>query len=339
VNRIVTFVPRVVRTADPENSEFPFAELRSWITPVEQFYVRNHFPVPGIDPSTWRLAVGGKDLSLDDLESMTQRSVVATLECAGNGRVFNDPPVPGVPWRNGAVSNGEWSGPSLREVLAAAGARDAAHVHLAGADRGNFRGREIDFVRSIPREKALDPDTLVALRLNGEPLTPDHGAPARAVVPGWYGMASVKWLMAIEPREEPSDNPFMTEDYTRMAPGGGIEPLDWMEPKAQIARPAENAVVAGPVLVEGAAWSGRAPVVRVELSDDEGASWSAAELDGPDERWAWRLWRWTWNPGPGRHALLVRAVDAAGRTQPSAPDPSSPGYINHWIRPYAIEVA
>jgi DMSO/TMAO reductase YedYZ molybdopterin-dependent catalytic subunit len=223
-------------------------------------------------------------------------------------------------------------------VLEAAGARDAAHVHLTGADRGPFRGREVAFARSLPREKALDPDTLIALRLNGEPLTADHGAPARAVVPGWYGMASVKWLLAIEPREKPSDNPFMAEDYTRMGPGGR-EPLDWMEPKAQIARPAENvAVDAGPVLVEGAAWSGRAPVVRVELSDDQGATWSAAELEGPEARWAWRLWRWTWTAERGNRELLVRAVDAGGRTQPAAPDPSSPGYLNHWVRPHPIVV-
>ena len=333
-----SLAPRVLVTTDPENSEFPFAELRSWITPAAQFYVRNHFPVPAIESSGWRLSVGEERLSLADLEALPQRSVVATLECAGNNRVYNRPPVSGVQWRSGAVSNGEWGGPSLADVLEAAGAPGAAHVHLAGADHGEFRGREVAFVRSLPREKALDPDTLIALRLNGEPLTADHGAPARAVVPGWYGMASVKWLLAIEPRDEPSDNPFMIDDYTRMGPGGP-EPLDWMEPKAQIARPAESAAVtAGPVLVEGAAWSGRAPVVRVELSDDDGATWSAAELEGPEARWAWRLWRWTWNAERGSRALMVRAVDAAGRTQPATADPSSPGYLNHWVRPHPIEV-
>ncbi len=307
---------------------------------MARFYVRNHFSVPAIDPASWSLAVDGALLSMADLEALPQRCLVATMECAGNGRSYLDPPVEGVQWRQGAVSNGEWGGPALADVLAAAGGRrDAAHVHLAGADRGDFRGREITFARSLPRDKALDPDTLVALRLNGEPLAPEHGAPARAVVPGWYGMASVKWLTAIDPRDEPSDNPFMTQDYTRAAPGGGREPLDWAEPKAQIARPAEGvAVSAGIVLVEGAAWSGRAPVARVELSEDGGATWSRAELVGPETRWAWRLWRWPWRAEPGRRELLARAVDQDGRSQPAAPDPASPGYLNHWIRPHAVEV-
>lgn len=333
--------PRVVVTTDPENSEFPFADLDSWITPAERFYVRSHFPVPAFDPAMWSVAVGEERLTLADLERLPQRSFVATMECAGNNRAYLDPPVKGVQWRLGAVSNGEWTGPSLRDVLSAAGARlDAPHVHLAGADRGEVEGRVVAFVRSVPREKALEDDTIVALGLNGEPLTPEHGAPARAVVPGWYGMASVKWLERIEPRDEPSDDHFMVRDYTRAAPGGGQEPLDWMEPKAQIARPAEDAIVSpGAVVVEGAAWSGRAPVVRVEISADGGSTWHAATLEGPEARWAWRLWRWTWRAAPGRHALLARAVDGGGRTQPSAPDGSSPGYVNHWIRPHAVEVA
>jgi DMSO/TMAO reductase YedYZ molybdopterin-dependent catalytic subunit len=334
-----TLAPRIVVTTDPENSEFPFADLRSWLTPEPQFYVRSHFPVPAAARS-WSVSVGGKRLALAELAALPQRNVVATLECAGNNRAYLDPPAAGVPWRLGAVSNGEWSGPSLADVLAAAGAREAAHVHLTGADRGDFQGREIAFARSVPRDKALHPDTIVALRLNGAPLTPPHGAPARAVVPGWYGMASVKWLAAIDPRDEPSDNPFMVDDYTRRTPDGGKEPLEWMEPKAQIARPAEHAVVpAGEVLVEGAAWSGRAPVARVELSADGGATWHAAALDDPESRWAWRRWRWTWRAAPGRHALMARAVDAEGNTQPAVPDHSSPGYVNHWVRPHPVEVA
>ena len=330
---------RVVVTTDPENSEFPFAELGSWITPVPAFYVRNHFPVPDIDPAAWSVAVGDRRLGLSELEALPQRSVVATLECAGNGRAYLNPSVKGVQWRLGAVSNGEWMGPPLAAVLEAAGAPDAAHVHLAGGDRGSFEGREVSFARSVPREKALDSDTIVALRMNGDPLTPEHGAPARAVVPGWYGMASVKWLVAIDPRDVPSDNPFMVDDYTRATPDGGREPLDWMEPTALIARPAEGAVVsAGEVLVEGAAWTGAAPLARVELSADGGATWSPAVLEGPEARWAWRLWSWPWRAAPGKHALLARAMDAAGRTQPSAPDPRSPGYVNHWVRPHPVEV-
>jgi DMSO/TMAO reductase YedYZ molybdopterin-dependent catalytic subunit len=332
---------RVVVTEQPENSEFPFAKLGSWLTPIAQFYVRNHFAVPELDPTDWRLQVGAAALSLDDLAALPQRSLVATLECAGNGRAFCSPPVPGVPWKTGAVSNGEWAGPSLASVLEAAGAPiDRPHVHLTGADRGELRGHVVPFARSLPRAKALDPDTLVALTLNGEPLSPAHGAPARALVPGWYGMASVKWLVEVEPAAEPSDNPFMTEEYTRAAASGRREPLAWTQPKAQIARPREGAVLdAGSVEIVGAAWTGEAPLERVDVSTDGGATWRRAELEGPCERWAWRLWRHAWDARPGDWTLLARATDAEGRTQPERPDPAAPGYMNHWMRPHPVTVA
>ncbi|HUP01673.1 MAG TPA: molybdopterin-dependent oxidoreductase [Gemmatimonadota bacterium] len=350
---------RILITRHPENSEFPWAELRSWITPVEQFYVRNHFAVPELDSAEWRLAVrSGRavaELTLGDLEALPARSVVAALECAGNGRRFNDPPVKGVQWGSGAVSNGEWSGPALADVLTAAGAADGgkaadprpaaripAHVHLTGADRGRPDGAtsEIPYRRSLPRAKALDPDTLVALRLNGEPLTGAHGAPARVVVPGWYGMASVKWLIGIETRDRPSEDHFMTADYTRRRGGGRSEPLDWIEPKAEIARPAPDArLPAGTNMVVGAAWAGKAPLARVEVSLDTGREWRIATLEGPAGRYAWRLWRWTWEAEPGRYHVAARATDAEGRTQPAAPDPAAPGYLNHWIRPRAVTVA
>lgn len=335
---------RIPVTAEPENSEFPFAELSSWITPVERFYVRNHFPVPEIDPAAWRLRVGpadrGRSLGLADLEALPSRTLVAVLECAGNGRRYNDPSVKGVPWGQGAVSNGEWSGPSLADVLEAAGVPEAGHYALTGADRGRVDGvpGEIPFRRSVPRSKALDPDTLVALRLNGEPLTAAHGAPARLLVPGWYGMASVKWLLAIEPREVPVDDHFMAADYTRQSPDGGREPLDWVAPKAEIARPVEDAeLAAGPVEVTGAAWSGDAPVERVEVAVD-GRGWSEARLQGPRTRYGWRLWSWTWQAPPGDYRLAARATDAHGGSQPDEPDPAAPGYLNDWVRPRTVRV-
>lgn len=343
---------RLIVTTDPENSEFPFSELRSWITPVEQFYVRNHFPIPELAVPDWRLRVGSPgaavELAIEDLDMLPPRSVVATMECAGNGRRFNNPPAKGVQWGTGAVSNGEWSGPSLADVLdtaAIAGGSfpaKGAQIHLTGADRGRPDGvpREIPYRRSLPREKALDPDTLVALRLNGEPLTAEHGAPARVVVPGWYGMASVKWLVEIEPSDRPSEDHFMTADYTRRTPDGGLEPLDWMEPKAEIARPADGAQIkAGTNIVVGAAWTGAAPLASVEVSIDGGQGWRPAQLEGPDTRYAWRLWRWAWDARPGRHRLAARATDAEGRGQPDSPDPAAPGYLNHWVRPRTVTVA
>jgi DMSO/TMAO reductase YedYZ molybdopterin-dependent catalytic subunit len=336
---------RIPVTTDPENSEFPFAELDSWITPLEGFYVRNHFPVPEIDPRPWRLRVGngsgGLGLTLAELEDLPVRSVVSVMECAGNGRRYNDPPVKGVQWGQGAVSNGEWSGPSLADVLAVAGAPEADHYAFTGADRGSVAGvpGEIPFRRSVPRAKALDPDTLIALRLNGEPLNAAHGAPARLHVPGWYGMASIKWLVAIEPVDRPVGDHFMAADYTRRAPDGGWEALEWVFPKAEIARPEEDAEPsAGPVEVAGAAWAGHSPLARVEVSVDGGATWDRAELGGPETRWGWRLWRWSWEAAPGEHRLVARATDLDDRTQPDEPDPDAPGYLNHWVRPRIIRV-
>jgi DMSO/TMAO reductase YedYZ molybdopterin-dependent catalytic subunit len=336
---------RIPITADPENSEFPFAGLDSWITPFERFYVRNHFPVPEVDPRSWRLKVGNgsgaRGLTLAELQALPVRSVVAVMECAGNGRRYNDPPVKGVQWGQGAVSNGEWSGPSLRDVLNTAGAPEADHYAFTGGDRGRVAGveGEIQFRRSVPHAKALDPDTLVALRLNGEPLNAAHGAPARLYVPGWYGMASVKWLVAIEPADRPVGDHFMAADYTRRMPDGGREALEWVFPKAEIARPAEEAQVpAGRVEVAGAAWAGQSPLARVEVSVDGGATWDRAELGGAETRWGWRLWRWSWEAAPGEHRLVARATDADGRTQPDEPDGDAPGYLNHWIRPRTIRV-
>lgn len=337
---------RILVTTDPENSEFPFAELdpEAWITPLERFYVRNHFSVPEIDAGAWRLRVGTGEgaarLSLGDLDALPSRTLVSVLECAGNGRRYNDRPAKGVQWGQGAVSNGEWSGPALADVLDAAGAPPAEHYAFTGADRGRVDGidGEIAFRRSVPRSKALDSDTLVALRLNGEPLNGPHGAPARLFVPGWYGMASVKWLVAIEPCDAPVDDYFMAVDYTRRSADGGREPLEWVAPKAEIARPVEGAEVpAGRVEVEGAAWAGDATVERVEISVDD-SDWSEADLDGPVTRYGWRLWRWTWEAAPGEHRLAARATDAQGRTQPDEPDPSAPGYLNHWVRPRTIRV-
>ncbi len=336
---------RIPVTADPENSEFPFAGLDSWITPFERFYVRNHFLVPEIDPRSWRLEIGNggdaRGLTLDEIEALPVRSVVSVMECAGNGRRYNEPPVKGVQWGQGAVSNGEWSGPSLADVLEAAGAPEADHYAFTGADRGSVAGieSEIHFRRSVPRAKALDPDTLIALRLNGEPLNAAHGAPARLYVPGWYGMASVKWLVRVEPVARPVSDHFMAADYTRRTPDGGRLALEWVSPKAEIARPVEGAELsAGPVEVAGAAWAGHAPLARVEVSADGGATWDQAELDGPETRWGWRLWRWSWEATPGEHRLAARATDLEGRTQPDEPDPEAPGYLNHWVRPRILRV-
>ena len=197
----------ITRSAEPANLEMPFSSLEDFVTPNERFYVRCHFPIPEIDPAAWSLKVEGAvdralELKLADLRALPQHTIMATMECAGNGRSFLQPKAKGVEWDLGAVGNANWTGVLLRDVLEQAGVRDdALEVILEGADRGEIKepprpAGEISYARSLPLAKALG-DVLLALELNGEPLTPSHGFPLRAVVPGWFGMASVKWLERI----------------------------------------------------------------------------------------------------------------------------------------------
>src|SRR3982751_2471274 len=203
----------ITRQTTPLNLEMPFSSLRDFITPNERFYVRGHFPIPEIKAETWRLKVDGAganklELSYAELRQMPARTITATMECAGNGRSFLEPKVKGVEWDLGAVGNAEWTGVLLRDVLERAGLQpEALEAILEGSDKGEIKepprpAGEIHYARSVPIGKATA-DVLLAYEMNGEPLTPEHGFPVRAVVPGWFGMASVKWLQRIAVSEGP----------------------------------------------------------------------------------------------------------------------------------------
>jgi DMSO/TMAO reductase YedYZ molybdopterin-dependent catalytic subunit len=217
-------------TAEPENSETPLEKLSSWVTPNRLFFVRNHFQVPQIDLSTWKLRVEGRverpaEWSWDELAALPERSVFATVECAGNGRSFLRPSVPGVPWGAGAIGHGEWTGVPVRELLERATIRPGAiEVLFEGLDCGTEpdHPEPMHFARSLPVAKALDDDTLLAFRMNGERLEPNHGFPVRLFVPGWYGVASVKWLRRIAVLDHPFDGYSQSVKYTvrRRGPGG-----------------------------------------------------------------------------------------------------------------------
>jgi DMSO/TMAO reductase YedYZ molybdopterin-dependent catalytic subunit len=282
------FPGSTVRMHSPQNLEYPFSELKSWITPNEQFFVRSHFAAPKIDPKTHTIAVEGAvenklTLTTDDLRKLQQVTMPLTLECAGNGRVFLAPQAPGLQWGFGGVSNAEWTGVPLAAVLEKAGVKaGAVEVVLVGADQGVVANPpspgSISFARSVPLEKARKPEVLLAHQMNGEDLPPSHGAPVRAVVGGWYGMASVKWLAKIIVVERPYRGFWQTLDYSYFERRDGFPdllPVTRIEPKALIARPALNSIlVAGkPVTIAGAAWAGESAVAKVEVSTDGGESW------------------------------------------------------------------
>jgi len=325
--------------------------VRSWVTPTRLFFVRNHFAVPAVDLAAWRLRVEGcverpAEWTWDDLAALPERSVFATVECAGNGRSFLSPHVHGVQWGAGAIGHAEWTGVPLRRLLEKAGVKPGAvEVLFEGADRGSEADHPepMPFARSLPLAKALAPDTLLATRMNGEPLEPNHGYPLRLFVPGWYGVASVKWLHRIEVLDRPFRGYFQTKKYTvQRRSGDGVETVvvGPMPVKAEIVRPQPGAALGlGTNRLFGVAWAGEEAVARVEVSTDGGGSWADAELIGLRVPYSWTLWEYLWEVGaPGRYTLLARATTAGGRVQPSAHDPLHGGYLIHHSRQTEVEV-
>jgi DMSO/TMAO reductase YedYZ molybdopterin-dependent catalytic subunit len=344
----------IVRQQEPKNLEGPFGRLDSFLTPTELFYIRNHFPTPRLDSASYRLEIEGAvqnplALGYDELRRMPAETRVATLECAGNGRVFLVPQVDGAQWGLGAVGTAEWTGVPLVDLLVRAKLdQDACEVILEGADRGTPREppippRPIAYARSLARDKAVRREVLIAYQMNDRDLTPDHGYPVRAVVPGHFGMASVKWLTRICAVRQPFQGYWQTSDY---AYWDEIErqpvrrPLGETHVKAQIARPGVYETLQRSALftIAGAAWSGEAEVTEVTVSTDGGATWVQAEFIDSPRQYAWRRWKLDWRTPeePGRYTLLARAKDARGRRQPDQHDPNYGTYvINH---PLPIEV-
>jgi DMSO/TMAO reductase YedYZ molybdopterin-dependent catalytic subunit len=342
---------RKMVTTAPENSETPLESVRGWVTPTRLFFVRNHFPVPEINLDTWRLSVAGcvgkpRQWTWEELTELPERTVFATVECAGNGRSFLTPHLHGVQWGAGAVGHAEWTGVPLRLVLQESGVRpEALEVLFEGADHGSEADHpeDMQFARSLPLEKALGPDTLLVYRMNGETLEPIHGYPLRLFVPGWYGVASVKWLRRVEVLDRPFRGYFQTVKYTvQHQTPGGVETaiVGPMSVKAEILRPRADGVLGvGGNRVCGLAWAGEEPVARVEVSTDGGRTWTEAALVGPQSDYSWTLWEYLWEVArPGRYELLARAVSAGGKVQPTEHDPLCGGYHIHFSRPTPVRV-
>jgi DMSO/TMAO reductase YedYZ molybdopterin-dependent catalytic subunit len=343
---------RKIVTDFPENSETPLDSLHGWVTPNRLFFVRNHFTVPPVETAGWKLAIEGRvdrpmRLSLDELQRMPHRSVFATVECAGNGRSFLSERQPGVQWGAGAIGHAEWTGVPLADVLEKAGVRaGSAEVLFEGSDQGSEpdHPEPMHFARSLPLAKALDRDTLLVTRMNGELLTPAHGAPVRLFVPGWYGVASIKWLRRIEVIDRPFHGYFQSVKYTvqRRGTGGGLETVvvGPMAVKAELVRPEEDAVLGvGTNRLFGVAWAGEEAVGGVEVSADGGQTWAPADLLTPPARYCWVLWEYLWEVvEPGAHTLLVRATSASGRVQPAEHDSLNGGYLIHHSRGRHVQV-
>jgi DMSO/TMAO reductase YedYZ molybdopterin-dependent catalytic subunit len=318
--------------------------------PTARFYVRNNFPIPNLDPTDYRLRVSGLvdrplTLSLRELHNMRSQSEVVTLECAGNGRTEFDPPVPGERWHFGAVSTAEWSGVPLADILDRAGVRSSAReIRFRGADGGEVDNRRgpIHFERSLTVDEARNADAILAYTMNGEPLPIQHGFPLRLVVPGWYGVASVKWLSEIDVTDRPFDGHYQTEKYVYYWTRDGREvrePVTLQRVRALITEPAPGQEAApGELVVRGLAWSGAAPIAKVEVSVNQG-DWREARLVGERKRHSWQWWELIARfDQPGDVTLRARATDLAGRTQPERAEWNKLGYGNNGIHEVSARI-
>ncbi len=341
--QVVSQGPLIVHSARPQDLETPSHLLTSWITPNELFYVRSHFFTPAVREEMWTLQVDGEvdaplTLTIDGLTRMPSTTTPVTLECAGNGRAYHNPPVAGVQWSKGAVGTARWTGVPLVEVLKKAGIKSTAQfVWMDGADTG--LGRAPDFVRSLPIDKAINGDALLAYAMNGVRLAPEHGFPLRVIVPGWEGAYSVKWLTRLTASDRDHPGPFVATSYRipryPVQPGSIVRtadtvPIRSLAVKSIITSPRDGTIVAHAreVTISGFAWSGENEIERVDVSTDRGRTWFPAQLGADRARYAWRQFTFSWIPmDAGPQHLLSRAIDASGRTQPLTGEWNPGGYL------------
>lgn len=332
------------------NRGMPLEALRYDLTPVGLHYLLVHFDIPWVDPAAWRLRVGGNvrnqlSLSLDDLRRRPSRKLAVTFECAGNGRAHLSPRPISQPWLNEAVSTAEWTGTPLGPLLEEAGlAPETVELVFTGADHGVEKGYEHDYGRSLSVQEAKRPDVLLAYEMNGRPLEPQHGFPLRLVVPGWYGMTQVKWLSRIEAVTTPFEGyqQRVAYLYRRDADDPG-EPVTRIQPRALLLPPGfpdfltrRRTLDAGRVVIHGRAWSGHAPISRVEFGVD--GRWADAALGEAAGQFAWRGWTAEWDAKPGEHVLSCRATDAAGNCQPTKAAWNLQGMGNNLVQEVAVTV-
>jgi sulfane dehydrogenase subunit SoxC len=326
--------------------------LRYDITPVGMHYLLIHWDIPHVDETTWRLTLGGTvhrplTFTLDDLKALPRVSAQVTLECAGNGRALHSPRPISQPWLLEAVGNAEWTGTPLRKLLEAAGPlAGSVEVVFTGLDRGIQGGIEQQYERSLTVEEASRAEALLAYEMNGRPLAPQHGFPLRLVIPGWYGMAHVKWLGSITLVDRPFRGYQQEPAYHVASSDVDIgDPITRILPRALMVPPGIpdhlsriRYVRPGVCLLEGRAWSGRGSISGVQVSADGGTSWEDAELEPAAAEFAWRSWRYPWRAEAGEYELCCRAADAAGNVQPLATTWNAQGMCNNAVQRVKVVV-
>lgn len=326
--------------------------LANDVTPAGMHYLLIHFDVPYVPhPEAWTLSIGGQvehpvALALADIKARPQVTTRVTLECAGNGRALHVPRWPSQPWHNEAVGTAEWTGTPLRSLLQQAGLKsNARDVVFYGSDRGFDGGVEHNYGRSLRPELALSDDVLLVTAMNGQPLLPQHGAPLRLIVPGWYGMASVKWLDRIEVIDHAFQGYQQVRTYVfkQTADDPGV-PVTALRVKSLMVPPGipdwytrRRLVERGPVALTGRAWSGAGvPIVKVEVGID--GVYANATLEAPSGKYAWRGWHFNWSATVGEHELSCRATDANGQIQPLVPSPDRGGFGNNAVHRVRVTV-
>ncbi|GAA4725461.1 sulfite oxidase [Phytohabitans rumicis] len=334
------------------NHGMPLEALRYDVTPAGLHYLLIHYDIPDLDAASHTLTVDGHvDTPLHlDLAALRARPRVTrrvTLECAGNGRTLLEPRPVSQPWVLEAVGNAEWTGTPLAPLLREAGVGDGAvDVLFTGADHGIERGVEQDYQRGLPVAEALREEPLLAYEMNGAPLLPQHGAPLRLIVPGWYGMAHVKWLRGITVLDRAFEGYQNAVAYRlRQEAGEPGVPVTRIEPRALVRPPGfpdfmsrARVLRPGPCVLDGRAWSGHAPITRVEVTTDGGDTWADATVVRSDDEWAWRRWEYPWTTEPGRYTVSARATDASGRTQPVRPQWNRGGFANNLVQRVDVAV-
>lgn len=311
------------------NRGMPLEALRYPITPTGMHYLLIHFDIPAVSGEDWQLKIGGLvsnpvSLSLDEIKERPAVTMPVTMECAGNGRALLSPRSISQPWLVGAIGTAEWTGTPLRGILENAGLNSsAAEILFTGLDRG-VQGEEVQYYqRSLSLEDATREEVILVYEMNGAPLEPQHGYPLRLIVPGWYGMTSVKWLDRVEAIAEPFQGYQMDSYRYRQKTDESGEAVTEIRVRSLLIPPGipdfltrTRVVEAGKVTLTGRAWAGRLGVARVEVSTDGGHTWSDGELGEQVGPFAWRSWSYNWHARSGKHTLCVRATDTKGNVQP-----------------------
>jgi DMSO/TMAO reductase YedYZ molybdopterin-dependent catalytic subunit len=333
---------------EPYVGETPEPFLDTWLTPNNRFYIRSHFNFPQLSSENLLIPINGfvenpLTISMKDIKRFPKHTLPVTLECAGNNRSDLLPKVPGNQFNSGAVSNAIWTGTPLKEILNLVNVKNnVSEILFKGADVGVTDPNKPNepYLRSLSLEMANHPDTILAYEMNGEELPIEHGYPLRLIVPGWYGMASVKWISEITAIEKLFSGYFQGKKYVLKYKDGTEKPLEKIHVKSLVTYPLANTTFEqNDVAIEGIAWSGYSGIKKVEISVDGGIHWNNASLIGPSEKYSWHQWHYKWiNPDKGNHSIISRAIDGDGNIQPIESVWNELGYAVNGCKPVSIVI-